>query len=44
MGMSFMRPSAAEEAMLTANAAEPAEPTPGILDNLIAWSGDDDWF
>jgi 3-hydroxy-9,10-secoandrosta-1,3,5(10)-triene-9,17-dione monooxygenase reductase component len=23
---------------------EPAEPTPGILDNLITWSRDDDWF
>jgi 3-hydroxy-9,10-secoandrosta-1,3,5(10)-triene-9,17-dione monooxygenase reductase component len=22
---------------------EPAEPTPGILDNLITWSRDDDW-
>lgn len=25
-------------------ATEPAEPTPGILDNLITWSRDDDWF
>jgi 3-hydroxy-9,10-secoandrosta-1,3,5(10)-triene-9,17-dione monooxygenase reductase component len=23
---------------------EPAEPTPGILDNLITWSRDDDWI
>jgi 3-hydroxy-9,10-secoandrosta-1,3,5(10)-triene-9,17-dione monooxygenase reductase component len=23
---------------------EPAEPTPGILDNLITWSRADDWF
>jgi 3-hydroxy-9,10-secoandrosta-1,3,5(10)-triene-9,17-dione monooxygenase reductase component len=23
---------------------EPAEPTPGIMDNLITWSRDDDWF
>jgi len=23
---------------------EPAEPTPGILDNLITWSRHDDWF
>ena len=25
-------------------ATEPAEPTPGILDNLITWSRTDDWF
>jgi 3-hydroxy-9,10-secoandrosta-1,3,5(10)-triene-9,17-dione monooxygenase reductase component len=25
-------------------ATEPSEPTPGILDNLITWSRDDDWF
>lgn len=25
-------------------ATEEAEPTPGILDNLITWSRDDDWF
>ncbi|HEY2271385.1 MAG TPA: flavin reductase family protein [Jatrophihabitantaceae bacterium] len=25
-------------------ATEPAEPTPGILDNLITWSRADDWF
>jgi 3-hydroxy-9,10-secoandrosta-1,3,5(10)-triene-9,17-dione monooxygenase reductase component len=25
-------------------ATERAEPTPGILDNLITWSRDDDWF
>jgi 3-hydroxy-9,10-secoandrosta-1,3,5(10)-triene-9,17-dione monooxygenase reductase component len=25
-------------------ATEAAEPTPGILDNLITWSRDDDWF
>jgi 3-hydroxy-9,10-secoandrosta-1,3,5(10)-triene-9,17-dione monooxygenase reductase component len=25
-------------------ATEPAEPTPGILDNLITWSRDDDWI
>jgi 3-hydroxy-9,10-secoandrosta-1,3,5(10)-triene-9,17-dione monooxygenase reductase component len=25
-------------------ATEPAEPTPGILDNLITWSRHDDWF
>lgn len=23
---------------------EPAEPTPGVLDNLITWSRHDDWF
>jgi hypothetical protein len=23
---------------------EPAEPTPGILDNLVTWSRDDDWI
>lgn len=25
-------------------ATEQAEPTPGIMDNLITWSRDDDWF
>lgn len=25
-------------------ATEPAEPTPGVLDNLITWSRSDDWF
>lgn len=25
-------------------ATEEAEPTPGIMDNLITWSRDDDWF
>jgi 3-hydroxy-9,10-secoandrosta-1,3,5(10)-triene-9,17-dione monooxygenase reductase component len=25
-------------------ATEPPEPTPGIMDNLITWSRDDDWF
>ncbi len=25
-------------------ATEEAEPTPGILDNLITWSRADDWF
>lgn len=26
------------------SATEQAEPTPGIMDNLITWSRDDDWF
>jgi 3-hydroxy-9,10-secoandrosta-1,3,5(10)-triene-9,17-dione monooxygenase reductase component len=26
------------------SATEDAEPTPGILDNLITWSRADDWF
>jgi 3-hydroxy-9,10-secoandrosta-1,3,5(10)-triene-9,17-dione monooxygenase reductase component len=26
------------------SATEKAEPTPGIMDNLITWSRDDDWF
>jgi 3-hydroxy-9,10-secoandrosta-1,3,5(10)-triene-9,17-dione monooxygenase reductase component len=26
------------------SATETAEPTPGIMDNLITWSRDDDWF
>jgi 3-hydroxy-9,10-secoandrosta-1,3,5(10)-triene-9,17-dione monooxygenase reductase component len=26
------------------SATEAAEPTPGILDNLITWSRADDWF
>jgi 3-hydroxy-9,10-secoandrosta-1,3,5(10)-triene-9,17-dione monooxygenase reductase component len=25
-------------------ATEAAEPTPGVMDNLITWSRDDDWF
>jgi 3-hydroxy-9,10-secoandrosta-1,3,5(10)-triene-9,17-dione monooxygenase reductase component len=26
------------------SATEQSEPTPGVLDNLITWSRDDDWF